>query len=156
MGKFEERIVRAKSHKAWRRNPANFIMPPSLSNDSWFFISVQELDQQHSRAEKKRQNASRKQVVESGVGKVWVNSGPEDFVEVSWEDALLPPNECHEDSREGERCSTGKEEREAPTPKVLHPHVESPWQGMKPGRKNDAPRFRTNNIINQHMPRGRR
>jgi hypothetical protein len=47
-----------------------------------------------------------KEVFEEGVGSKWVPRGPDDFMEVSWEDALLPPKD--EAQPEGNEPSAGE------------------------------------------------
>ena len=65
-----------------------------------------------------------KQVIEKGVGMKWVPRGPDDFMEISWEDALLPPKD--EAETEGDEPSAGERTthvtREAFVPKRLTRH----------------------------------
>jgi len=73
-----------------------------------------------------------KPVVEAGVGTVWKELGPDDFVEVSWEDALLPDDENTTDVE----CVKEEPKVAVPLPTVaqifgqsavLHPAKQSPW-----------------------------
>jgi len=116
-------------------------MPPSCSDEGWFFVSTNDIDKQADAAARKRQD--RKEVFEEGVGSKWVAKGPEDFLEVSWEDALLPVK-CQEEALEGEQQSTeSTEDKSDAKATVLHPPTESPWGGLvyQPNRKkNDMAR----------------
>merc|ERR1711977_451051 len=84
-----------------RELPAN--MPPSTMSD-WFFISENEIKAKNVAG--RRVNKDRvelKAQVEAGVGTVWVPVSADDFVEVSWEDALLPDEEQRTNSMPTER-----------------------------------------------------
>jgi len=138
-------------------------MPPSATdNDSWFFVSKSELDQQQDAAERRRTNATKmKEIVEVGVGSRWVPTGPEDFFEISWEDALLPEKDSEREPGSAGGEDVDDEELSASS-QGLHPTQESPWANLKPGQKQRKQHDNTNRQpfrethLNHKEARGRR
>jgi len=102
-------------------------MPPSAADqDSWFFVSDQAL--------MSKKSLRVKAATEAGVGTVWVPEDADDFVQVSWEDALLPEEQKCSEQQSGESTPVAeKPAAPAPiiTPPSLHPVTESPWATMK-------------------------
>ena len=120
-----------------------------------------------------------KEIVEVGVGSRWVPTGPEDFFEISWEDALLPEKDSEREPGSAgilssDFCDTRKSHTSLPggedvddeelsaSSQGLHPTQESPWANLKPGQKQRKQHDNTNRQpfrethLNHKEARGRR